>query len=114
MRKKRLALLETSARTSLPPTQMIAFCGRLTSRAGRRWRALYARSPPTPKLWKRKRWLRGLRSSSPIQLKAYPLPAVLLDPRQATTVSAGLVSGDGQTGSEGRSGLVINSLFEFI
>ncbi len=110
MRKKRLALLETSARTSLPPTQTIAFCGRLASRAGMRWRALYARSPPMPKLRKRKRWLRGLCSSSLIQLKACPLPAVLLDPRQATTISAGLVSGDGQTGSGNGSELIIVSI----
>jgi hypothetical protein len=42
----------------------------------------------------------GLRSSSPIQLKACPLPAVLLNPRHATIVASVLTDGAGPTGSD--------------
>src|SRR6202048_5341932 len=50
IRKKRLTFLEAKARTSLPPTKTTTFSGQQASTSGRRWSALYARSPPTPKL----------------------------------------------------------------
>jgi hypothetical protein len=49
-----------------------------------RWRALYARSPPTPKLRNVTHLSPSLRCSSMIQLNACPFPAVLLEPRHAT------------------------------
>src|SRR5438876_2275942 len=75
----------------------------------RRWRALYARSPPTPKLRNTKRPSPSLRCSSIIQLNACPFPAVLLEPRHATIDGCCLVAWGGSIGSGGFSGLIMRS-----
>src|SRR5580698_7299922 len=84
MRKNVLALVETNARTSFPPMKTTIFFGWDATTSESRWRALYARSPPTPKLRNVTRLSPSLRCSSMIQLNACPFPAVLLEPRHAT------------------------------
>jgi len=62
--------------------------GHLVRPAGQHaWQApkcAVSRISPTPKLRNSKSLFLGRRVSSPIQSKARPLPAVLLDPRHAT------------------------------
>jgi hypothetical protein len=101
IRKNLLALAETNARTSFPPMRTTIFFGWDAITSESRWRALYARSPPTPKLRNTTRRSPSLRCSSMIQLNACPFPAVLLEPRHATIKgSSPMVRG----GSIGRGG----------
>src|SRR5580698_4246224 len=107
MRKNVLALVETNARTSFPPMKTTIFFGWDATTSESRWRALYARSPPTPKLRNVTRLSPSLRCSSMIQLNACPFPAVLLEPRHATIKDGSRTVGGGSVWCGGFCGLVM-------
>jgi hypothetical protein len=86
--RKRWTFGKTIASTSLAPTRTKMRSGLVATTAGTRCRASYAKSPPTPRFLKTSRAFCGRRESSSIQPKAWPCPAVLLDPRHATTFVA--------------------------
>jgi hypothetical protein len=107
IRKNVLALVETNARASFPPIKITIFLAWDAITSESRCRALYARSPPTPKLRNVTRRSPSLRCSSMIQLNAYPFPAVLLEPRHATIKDGSPMDGDGSAWRGGFCGLIM-------